>query len=95
MPYSWFERLLLSPERRMAVPAPVRLELASAQDDMPAATSLSTIRLKNSRALLALLRNPSLNFGDLYSSGDLEIEGNLVQVIEALYKVPLGTIAGL
>jgi cyclopropane-fatty-acyl-phospholipid synthase len=36
-------------------------------------------------ALYKLLFNPDLHFGDLYSVGRIEIEGNLVEMLEATY----------
>jgi cyclopropane-fatty-acyl-phospholipid synthase len=36
-------------------------------------------------AILQLVTNPNLHFGDLYSVGRLDVEGNLVQFLEDLY----------
>jgi cyclopropane-fatty-acyl-phospholipid synthase len=41
----------------------------------------------NSRAaLFRLIRNPELHFGDLYSAGHLEVEGDLVAFLESAYR---------
>ena len=34
------------------------------------------------------LLNPEMNFGDLYSKGHIEVEGDLVRALEALYLAP-------
>src|SRR5579864_1746116 len=90
---TWFDRFLLNTARKMAAPAPVAVELGWGPMDAQRPASISGIRLKNRRALLALMRNPGINFGELYMTGDLEIEGNLIQVLETLYKVPPGIVA--
>jgi cyclopropane-fatty-acyl-phospholipid synthase len=37
-------------------------------------------------ALYRLLANPALHFGDLYSTGRIEVEGNLVEFLETAYR---------
>ena len=90
--YEWIDRALLAGIRKLTNPVPVRIELTgtapqSCCDGLPA------IRLEHRRALIALLRNPGINFGELYSQGRLEIEGDLVQVLESLYRIPQGAVA--
>ena len=90
--YEWLDRALLAGIRKLTNPVPVRIELTgtapqSCCDGLPA------IRLEHRRALIALLRNPGINFGELYSQGKLEIEGDLVQVLESLYRIPQGAVA--
>lgn len=51
-------------------------------------SSPPTIRLKDRRSLFALVRNPGINFGELYSAGDLEVEGDLLELLEQLYRIP-------
>jgi cyclopropane-fatty-acyl-phospholipid synthase len=93
MAVTWFDRFLLNTARKMAGPAPLNVELGWEGNDSQRPASISGLRLKNRRALYALMRNPGINFGELYMSGDLEIEGNLLQVLEALYGVPPGIVA--
>ena len=42
--------------------------------------------IRNRAALLRLIANPLLNFGDDYSAGNIEIEGDLVPFLEAVYR---------
>ncbi len=48
--------------------------------------AVGRIRLRDGRTLRRLLLHPELRFGDLYSAGDLEVEGDLPAVLEALYR---------
>lgn len=66
---------------------PVRLELGPSLMERDSSRH-PVIRLKNRRGLLALLRNPGMNFGELYGAGDLEVEGDLVELLEQLYRIP-------
>ena len=51
------------------------------------------IRIKDRKTLVSLLVNPQMTFGDAYSEGRLEIEGNLVRVLEDLYRLPASATA--
>ncbi len=42
--------------------------------------------LRDRAALYKLLTNPALHFGDLYSTGYIEVEGNLVEFLETAYR---------
>ncbi|HBF94091.1 MAG TPA: cyclopropane-fatty-acyl-phospholipid synthase, partial [Marinobacter adhaerens] len=42
--------------------------------------------LTDPKALYALVTNPNLAFGDLYSAGRLEVEGDLPDLMETLYR---------
>ncbi len=44
------------------------------------------VRIEDRGALLALLRDPLVRFGDAYSEGRIEIEGDLVQLLEEVYR---------
>lgn len=89
--YSRVDRFLLGAIKKMAAPVPIRVELGpSPNGHTPSA--LPVVRLKDRRALRALLRNPAINFGELYGAGDLEVEGDLVELLEQLYRIPQRTI---
>lgn len=42
--------------------------------------------IRERSALWRLLRNPNLHFGDDYSTGRIEVEGNLVEILDLLYR---------
>ena len=46
---------------------------------------LGSLRIADRASLLKLLINPNLYFGDAYSDGSIEIEGDLATLIEAVY----------
>jgi cyclopropane-fatty-acyl-phospholipid synthase len=47
---------------------------------------ITTVRIGDRRALYQLLRYPELHFGDLYSAGRIEVNGELVVVLEEAYR---------
>ncbi len=48
--------------------------------------ALGRVRIADRQTLLGLLRNPRLGFGDAYSDGRIEIEGDLVQLLGFVYR---------
>jgi cyclopropane-fatty-acyl-phospholipid synthase len=72
------------------------MELGAPAERPPLSISgVPVIRLQDTKALLALWLNPEMAFGDLYSEGRLEVEGDLVRLMEALYAVPERRMARL
>lgn len=66
---------------------PVALALASGERIAPSGREpVATVRLADRGVLFALLRDPQLGFGDLYSEGRIEVEGDLVRLIEEAYR---------
>lgn len=45
-----------------------------------------TVRIADRKALLQLLVNPELHFGDLYSAGRIEVHGDLLTLLDAAYR---------
>jgi len=75
--------------RRLAArmgPAPLRYALGRFTADPPAGPPVATIRFRDRRALLGLLLDPEVHFGDAYADGRIEIEGDLVTALEAAYR---------
>ncbi len=85
---AWLQRNLLAVLRRLTASVPVRVEVGAPDAATAASHATATIRLVDTRTLVALLRNPQMNFGDLYTDGCLEVEGNLVRLLEDLYRLP-------
>lgn len=82
-----YERWLIAKLLRMAGSPPVRFELWNGDLVEPEGVSAEfTIRLHDHKALLTLVTNPNLAFGDLYSAGRLEVDGDLANLMEALYR---------
>lgn len=84
-PERWLARKLLE----LAGAAELRLVLWNGEeialDDAPPATLRLVLRDRG--ALYKLLTDPALHFGDLYSVGRLEVEGDMVQFLERAYQV--------
>jgi cyclopropane-fatty-acyl-phospholipid synthase len=79
----WAARRLLA-----ALPqAPVRIAYPGGTAGPESA--LATLRLADRRALFELCADPELAFGDLYGSGRLDIEGELLPLLEAAFRGPL------
>jgi cyclopropane-fatty-acyl-phospholipid synthase len=51
-----------------------------------AAPAVARVRIRDRRTLLGILRDPLVRFGDAYSSGQIEIEGDLIQVLELISR---------
>jgi cyclopropane-fatty-acyl-phospholipid synthase len=66
--------------------APLRIRL---RDSEPVATGgadgAASIRIANRSTLVKLLVNPDLYFGDAYTDGLIEVEGNLVKALETVF----------
>jgi cyclopropane-fatty-acyl-phospholipid synthase len=48
--------------------------------------SAGTIIIRNRKTLLKLLVHPQLHFGDAYSEGDIEVDGDLSAFLEAIFR---------
>jgi cyclopropane-fatty-acyl-phospholipid synthase len=51
------------------------------------AAAVAQLHIRNRHTLWQLLSNPDLRFGDAYTRGDLEVEGDLVECLKAMYRV--------
>ena len=79
-------RLIGSLLRSFGYP-PVALVLANGERIAPAGGEpVATVRFADRGVPFALMRDPHLGFGDLYSEGRIEIEGDLVALLEAVYR---------
>jgi cyclopropane-fatty-acyl-phospholipid synthase len=81
-----YERWLISKLLRMAGSPPLRFRLWNEEIiELDGSHAEFTIRLNDHKALLSLVANPNLAFGDLYSAGRLEVDGDLSDLMETLY----------
>ena len=63
----------------------VRLSLGRDEAFPPAATDiLATVKIANRRTLAALALSPEIGFGEGYSKGQIEVQGDLVRFLEAV-----------
>lgn len=84
---SWADRRLLSAVRRIANPIDVQLVMPCESAPIPRQSrQIPTIWIDNRQTLASLLLNPEVSFGDAYSEGRLEIEGDIVSLLESLFE---------
>jgi cyclopropane-fatty-acyl-phospholipid synthase len=83
------DRRLLSWLRHHLGDAPVAVQLGAEAESgpPPGRPTLATIRIRDRRTALELLRRPDMAFGEAYMSGRLDVQGDLVGALEALYRV--------
>jgi cyclopropane-fatty-acyl-phospholipid synthase len=83
---SWIDRSLLKAVRRAVGTAPISLALPRVEDRPSTASSpIGTIRIADRATLAGLVMNPEVVFGDAYSDGRIEVDGDLVRVLESIY----------
>ena len=82
----WLLRTLL---RALGDPA-IRVALWSGDLISTAATEpVGALRIKDRSTLWRLLYRPELEFGEAYTDGRLQVDGDLVSLLEAAFRVPL------
>jgi cyclopropane-fatty-acyl-phospholipid synthase len=81
------DRWALARIQAMVSSAPIRFLLWDGyQLESPSGAACGSIVFKTRSALLAWVRNAHLNFGETYMSGAIEIRGDLVALLEAIYR---------
>lgn len=84
---SWMDRQLLHALRSLLGPVPVALVLRDAEDlpdtDAPI---VGTVRIPDRGTLLSMVVSPEMGFGDAYSAGRIDVEGDLVRSLECVCR---------
>jgi cyclopropane-fatty-acyl-phospholipid synthase len=83
---SRLDRFGLSLIQRGVGSAPIRFMLWDGFTLDPPGSAVATVRLFSRRALLCCVCDPQLYFGEAYVAGSLQVEGNLVALLEAIYR---------
>src|SRR3990170_3611161 len=74
---------------------PVCFVLWDGQEVAPStAPPVARILVRDRDALLRMIANPDLQFGEMYSAGRIEVEGSLLEVVEALYRARSNSAPG-
>lgn len=82
---SWIDRSLLNAVRRTLGTAPISLALPHIENRPDTTSSpIGIVRIANRATLAGLAMNPEVVFGDAYSDGRIEVEGDLVRVLESI-----------
>ncbi len=84
---SGIDRKLLAFLRRLLGPVPIALVLRDVED-LPDTNEpiIGTLRIPERSTLLAIAMDPELRFGEAYSSGQVEMDGDLVRSLEFVYR---------
>jgi cyclopropane-fatty-acyl-phospholipid synthase len=86
------DRSLVRKILKMSGNPPVHVALWNGEEVTTSpAPAIGCVRLHDRETLLKILVNPDLGFGDAYAAGRIEVEGDLVEVLEELYRA--GTAA--
>ncbi len=84
---SSIERWLLHRILRVTGYPPLRLAMKDGVSvSSPGAAPVGTLVFQDRAALLNLVLHPEIGFGDGYSDGKIEVEGDLVALLEAAYR---------
>jgi len=84
---SALDRQLLALLRRALGPVPLALILNNVEDRPHSAIPLvATVRIADRATMLALAWDPEAGFGDAYSAGKIDVEGDLVRSLEFIYR---------
>src|SRR5579864_4099112 len=87
----WFLQKILSATGE----APIRLVLGDGEGISPAGISPVAIVIIHDRpALIRLMLNPEVGFGDGYAEGKIEVQGDLVGFLETTYRAWPGVSTG-
>ena len=80
---SWLGEKVLSAVGR----APIQIVLASGERIVaPGVTPAATVILRDRSTLAELVIDPEVAFGDAYADGRIQIDGDLVRLLEAIYE---------
>src|SRR5215510_9099882 len=82
-----FDHWVLRRIQRSVPTAPIKFALWDGFElPSPSRPIVGTVRFRNRAALLSWLWDPDLNFGETYMSGAVEFSGDLVELLEAVYR---------
>jgi len=84
---SSLERWMLRKILNATGPAPIRLTFGdSVGVSPPSTTPVGTIVIHNAKTLIKLILDPEIGLGDGYADGGIEVQGDLVNTAEAVYR---------
>ncbi len=91
------ERWLLRQVFKAIGPAPIRLAFKDGEEMSPPGVSpRATILIHDRPTLIGMMLDPEMAFGEAYSDGRIEVEGDLAEALEVVYKSwPGGADTGL
>jgi cyclopropane-fatty-acyl-phospholipid synthase len=86
-PPSWFEKRLIRSVLARLGSFPIDVVLWNGERVSAGhGPRVASVRIGDRRTLLQLALDPDLRFGDAYSDGAIQVEGDLVALLEAIYR---------
>jgi len=85
-PTGRLERLAVEALRRRLGDLPVHVRLWNGHTLHLGTDPVAVVTLKSRRMLLDLVRNPDLQFGEGFMAGEIDVEGDLVALVEAVFR---------
>jgi cyclopropane-fatty-acyl-phospholipid synthase len=67
-------------------PAPIRIALRDEEITPTVDSPVATVAIPDRKTLASLMLDPEVAFGDGYTDGTIQVQGNLVQLLEAIYQ---------
>jgi cyclopropane-fatty-acyl-phospholipid synthase len=81
------ERWLLRQIFKAIGPAPLRLRFKDGEEmSPPGASPLATIEMRDFVTLAGMMIDPEVAFGEAYAEGRIEVHGDLVKALDAVYE---------
>ena len=85
--FSFVDRYLLQKVLDATGQMPIQVKLDNGPAASPPGSSpIATVHFRDRRTLAGLVLNPEISFGDSYSEGRIEVEGDLVNFLDTLYR---------
>jgi cyclopropane-fatty-acyl-phospholipid synthase len=81
-----FKKLMVRRIQRAVGQAPIRLVYGGDEFALADGASAESIVIHDHRTLASLVLDPEIGFGDAYMNGQLELKGDLVHALEALFR---------
>ena len=85
-PSTWLDRWAVASIQSTVTSAPIRFMLWDGFSLPSTGSAVATILFKNRPALLSWVWDPDLNFGEAYMSGSVEVRGDLLGALEAIFR---------
>jgi cyclopropane-fatty-acyl-phospholipid synthase len=80
---------LLGRISKAIAPAPIRIVLGNEIATTTAENPVATVVIPDRKTLLRLILDSEVAFGDAYADGTIQVQGNLVKLLEAIYQAKL------
>jgi cyclopropane-fatty-acyl-phospholipid synthase len=85
------QRFLFKQLRRFIGQAPIRLRLGTGSSSLSDGTGPECVVIHENSALLGMMLDPEIGFGDAYMKGRVEIEGDPVHALEVVFRAMKGS----